>query len=102
MPACLLHGGFAEQEYLGDGGLLCGAKREQLRPVREIERPQTLKRRCLFGFPDDSLRLAERGGGDDAHAADQGVFQDGRLCIVVDALVGLEHGPCRVAALLAV
>ena len=102
MPAGLLHGGFAAQEHLGDGGLLRGAKRKQLRPVREIERPQTLERRCLLGFPDGSLRLAERGGGDDAHAADQGVFQDGRLRIVVDALVGLEHGPCRVATLLAV
>ena len=102
MPAGLLHGGLASQEHFRDGGLLSGAKRKQLRPVREIERPQALERRCLLGFPDGSLRLAERGGGDDAHAADQGVFQNGRLRIVVDALVGFQHGPCRVTALLAV
>ena len=102
VPAGLLHGRLAAQEHLGDGGLLCGAKREQLGSAREIERPQTLKRRCLLGFPDGSLRLAERGGGDDAHAADQGVFQNGRLRIVVDALVGFQHGPCRVTALFAV
>ena len=102
MPAGLLHGRLAAQEHLGDGGLLRGAKRKQLGSVREIESPQTLERRRLLGFPDGGLRLAERSGGDDAHAADQRVFQNSRLRIVVDALVGLEHGPCRVAALLAV
>ena len=70
VPAGLLHGRLAAQEHLGDGGLLCGAKREQLRPVREIKRAQAFERRCLLGFPDGCLGLAERGGGDDAYAAD--------------------------------